>query len=304
MMGQMDINTSGLPIQATATSRRRSFILLGAGLEYKVNKSTKIYSNITQAYRPVLASDLLPPATTDVIDPNLKDAKGYNFDFGYRGEIQNFLTFDLDYFYLNYEDRVGTISRYSLDGKIYQYRSNLGHSVSKGIEAYIEFSPTTAWFKQQGWGNISLFASIASIDARYLNLKTTKVVNGQIVEENLNGKRVENAPEKINRYGINYTKKKFSLSWQISDIGSTFADASNTKTPNSAATSGLIPAYQVHDISGSYKIKKIGQLKFGVNNLTDNRYFTRRSGGYPGPGILPADGRTWYIGVNIKFSHQ
>ncbi|UAJ14095.1 TonB-dependent receptor [Aquirufa lenticrescens] len=301
MTGQSGLSTTGSPIAVTPSSRGRSFVLLGAGTEYKLSANTKLYSNIAQAYRPVLASDLLPPATTDVIDPNLSDAKGFNFDLGYRGEVGNYLTFDVDYFYLNYDNRVGTISRTNTEGKIYQYRTNLGHSVSKGAEAYIEFSPTTGWLRGSKIGNISVFASIAAIQARYLDFKTTSVVSGQIVEGNLAGKRVENAPEKINRYGITYSKKGLTLSWQISDIGQAFADASNTISANAAATTGLIPAYQVQDISGSYKFKKYAQLKFGVNNLTDTRYFTRRSGGYPGPGILPADGRTWYVGLNVKF---
>ncbi|MFD3408448.1 TonB-dependent receptor [Aquirufa sp. HETE-83D] len=301
MIGQSGLSTTGSPIAATPSTRGRSFVLLGAGTEYKISANTKIYSNIAQAYRPVLASDLLPPATTDVIDPNLSDAKGFNFDLGYRGELGNYLTFDVDYFYLDYDNRVGTISRTNMEGKIYQYRTNLGHSVSKGAEAYIEFSPTTAWLKGAKIGNISVFASVAAIQARYLDFKTTAVVSGQILEGNLAGKSVENAPEKINRYGITYSKKGLSLSWQISDIGQAFADASNTVAANAAATTGLIPAYQVQDISGSYKFKKYAQLKFGVNNLSDARYFTRRSGGYPGPGILPADGRTWYVGLNVKF---
>ena len=300
MMGQSGLSTSGTPISATPSSRGRSFVLLGAGAEYRISPNTKIYSNIAQAYRPVLASDLLPPATTDVIDPNLSDAKGFNFDLGYRGELGNYLTFDVDYFHLDYYNRVGTISRLNSDGKIYQYRTNLGHSVSKGAEAYLEFSPTTAWLKGTKIGNISVFASVAAIQARYLEFKTTSVVGGQIVEGNLAGKSVENAPEKINRFGLTYSKKGFSLSWQISDIGQAFADASNTVVANAAATTGLIPAYQVQDISGSYKFKKYATLKFGVNNFTNERYFTRRSGGYPGPGILPADGRTWYVGLNVK----
>jgi Fe(3+) dicitrate transport protein len=38
-----------------------------------------VYANITP-FRPVLVSDLTPPAVTDVIDPNLKDASGFNAD--------------------------------------------------------------------------------------------------------------------------------------------------------------------------------------------------------------------------------
>jgi Fe(3+) dicitrate transport protein len=275
--------------------------LAGAGTEVKVSANSKIYSNIAQAYRPVLSSDLLPPATTDVIDQNLKDASGYNFDLGYRGSIGNFFTFDVDYFYLDYANRIGVITQRNNAGNTYQFRTNLGRSVSQGFEGYIEFSPTSAWIKDKKWGNLSVFASLAAIQAEYRDFKTTTVVNGQIIEGNLSGKKVENAPSKINRYGVTYSKKGLSVTWQMSDIGSAFADASNTLTPNAAATTGLIPAYQVHDISGSYKFKKWAQLKFGVNNLTDTRYFTRRAGGYPGPGLLPADGRTWYLGLNLRF---
>lgn len=301
MSGQSGLTAASQPIQATPSARSRSFLLAGAGTEVKVSANSKIYSNIAQAYRPVLSSDLLPPATTDVIDQNLKDASGYNFDLGYRGSIGNFFTFDVDYFYLDYANRIGVITQRNNTGNTYQFRTNLGRSVSQGFEGYIEFSPTSAWIKDKKWGNLSVFASLAAIQAEYRDFKTTTVVNGQIIEGNLSGKKVENAPSKINRYGVTYSKKGLSVTWQMSDIGSAFADASNTLTPNAAATTGLIPAYQVHDISGSYKFKKWAQLKFGVNNLTDTRYFTRRAGGYPGPGLLPADGRTWYLGLNLRF---
>jgi Fe(3+) dicitrate transport protein len=301
MSGQSGVSPLGAPIYSNPSSRSRSFVLLGAGAEYKVNSNSRVYSNIAQAYRPVLASDLLPPATTDVIDPNLRDASGYNFDLGYRGTLGNYLSFDIDYFYLNYDNRVGLITQKNTNGATFQYRTNLGHTVSNGFEGYMEFSPTELWLKDKRFGNLSVFTSIASIDATYRNFKTTIVSNGNIIEGNLAGKKVENAPSKINRYGLTYSKKGLTLTWQMSDVGETFADASNTVVANAAATTGLIPAYQVQDLSGSYRFKKYATLKFGVNNLTNERYFTRRSGGYPGPGILPADGRTWYLGLNLRF---
>ena len=91
------------------------------------------------------------------------------------------------------------------------------------------------------------------------------------------------------------------MTWQLSDIGEAYADASNTVAPNAAATVGLIPGYQVQDLSASWNFWKQHSVKAGVNNLTDARYFTRRAGGYPGPGILPADGRTFYLTAALKF---
>lgn len=298
MEGRFNIS-NGQPVNLTPASRERNFLLFGAGAEYHMG-STEFYTNYTQAYRPVLISDLTPPATTDVIDENLKDAKGYNFDFGYRGKVANYLSFDLDYFYLNYNNRIGIITRND-NGQNYQYRTNLGRSVSKGFEAYVEFDPIAAFFKSSKIGYLSIFASISHIDARYRDFKTTTVVNGQIVEGNLAGNRVENAPQSINRYGATYQNKGFSITWQMSAIGKAYADAANTKTPNAAATTGLIPAYRVQDLSASFKFLKYYNVKAGVNNLSDERYFTRRAGGYPGPGIMPADGRTFYLSVGLKF---
>lgn len=300
MQGRLSL-TNGQENNLTPITRNRSFVLFGGGAEYHLTPQSEFYSNISQAYRPVLISDLTPPATTDIIDENLQDARGYNFDFGYRGKVGNYLNFDVDYFFLNYNNRIGTITQINKAGQRYQFRTNLGRSVSQGFEGYVEFDPITAFFKKSKVGYLSVFASIAYIDASYRNFKTTSVVNSQIVEGNLSGKKVENAPSKINRFGVTYTKKGFSVTWQLSDIGKAYADASNTEVANAAATTGVIPAYTVQDLSASFKFLKHYNLKAGVNNLTDERYFTRRAGGYPGPGILPADGRTFYISAGIKF---
>lgn len=300
MQGRFSLS-NGQANNLTPITRERSFLLFGGGAEYHLTSQTEFYSNISQAYRPVLISDLTPPATTDVIDENLQDARGYNFDFGYRGKVGNYLNFDIDYFYVNYNNRIGTITQTNASNQRYQFRTNLGRSISQGFEGYVEFDPVTAFFKTSKIGYVSIFTSLAYIDATYRDFKTTSVVNGQVVEGNLSGKRVENAPRKINRFGITYNKKGFSMTWQMSDIGKAYADASNTETANSAATTGLIPAYSVQDLSASFKFLKHYNVKAGVNNLTDERYFTRRAGGYPGPGILPADGRTFYLSAGIKF---
>jgi Fe(3+) dicitrate transport protein len=210
------------------------------------------------------------------------------------------MKFDMSYFYLNYADRIGTIARIDNTRGTYQFRTNLGNSVSKGFEGYVEFDPVTALAKTSRFGYIHLFASLALIDATYQDFATATVNNGQLVEGNLKGNRVENAPRKINRYGVTYRYSKFSVTWQLSDIGEAYADASNTVTPNAAATVGLIPAYKVQDLSASADIAKRYLLRAGINNLTDQMYFTRRAGGYPGPGIMPADGRMFYFTFGFK----
>jgi Fe(3+) dicitrate transport protein len=300
--GRLSYKTDGIENRMAAIERTRTFILAGVGAEFHPTKQTELYSNFSQAYRPIVFSDLTPPATTDVIDSDLKDAKGYNFDIGYRGKVGTWLNFDVDYFYVNYKNRIGTITRLdALTNKTYQFRTNLGQSISKGVESYIEIDPIALFSDKSPLGNLGLFASMSFIDATYRDFKTTTVVNNNIVEGNLKDKKVENAPAYIHRFGATYAKKSVSITWQLSSVGEAYADASNTLKPTANGQSGLIPAYMVQDISTSIKIFKRYNLKMGINNLTDKRYFTRRAGGYPGPGLLPADGRTWYVSAGCKF---
>lgn len=265
----------------------RQFVLLGVGSQYKVSAKTNIYANFSQGYRPVLFSDITP-ATTDSIDVNLKDAKGYNIDLGYRGSVGNLFSFDVSVFMLEYGNRIGT---YTVNGK--NFRTNIGTSVSKGVESYIEFTPTAFFTKFKG-GQVNIFATLSFIDAVYTEW------NNPDITKNQKDKRVENAPQQIHRLGLNYRYKTLSTTFQYSVVGSCYADALNTEKPNTAATVGKIPGYEVADWSASVTLKKRYNINTGINNVFDTRYFTRRSGGYPGPGILPADGRTWYIGVGVK----
>jgi Fe(3+) dicitrate transport protein len=96
--GRSGYTATGDPINLQNITRSRSFLLAGIGAEYHLGKSTELYGNMAQAYRPIQFANLQAPPTTDVIDANLKDAKGYNVDIGYRGSIADYLQFDASFF--------------------------------------------------------------------------------------------------------------------------------------------------------------------------------------------------------------
>jgi Fe(3+) dicitrate transport protein len=300
--GRNGFTNTGAEIILQDQKKSRGFVLAGVGAEYHTGKVTEIYANITQAYRPVQFADLTAPPTTDVIDQDLKDAKGYNADLGYRGKIKNYLFFDAGIYYLQYNNRIGVIVQQRTDGSFYNYRTNVGNSSSKGFEGLIEFSPVKAFSNKINKADVSAFVSYSYIHARYGNLKViTKNSSNQLLETNLKNKKVENAPENILRTGITVTYKTISLTGQLSYIDESYADANNTIIPTANAQNGLIPAYSVMDLTAVFKYSARLNIKGGVNNLSDQKYFTRRAGGYPGPGALPADGRTFFISVAAKF---
>jgi len=303
--GRLSLNANGSENRVAQQSSRR-FVLAGVGTEYKLTPTISVYGNASQAYRPVLFSDLTPAAVTDfLVDPNLRDARGYSVDAGVRGRVQNYLNFDVSYFFMNYNNRIGTLTLLNEAGRTYQFRTNIGRSVSQGVEAYVEFNPVVALAGRSrvgrvAFGNVSLFTSLGFTDARYRDLRTASVSNGQVTEGNLRDRYVENAPTFIGRFGLNYSLKKLTVTALMNRVGKAYSDATNTETASANAQTGVIPAYRVFDLSASWQIAQRYSLKGGVNNLTDERYFTRRAGGYPGPGILPADGRTVYVSVGIK----
>lgn len=90
-----------------------------------------------------------------------------------------------------------------------------------------------------------------------------------------------------------------SSTLQASFVGDAYGDAYNVKI-SSDPVAGYIPAYTVLDLSVSYKVKNYA-FRVGVNNLTNEAYFTRRADEYPGPGILPSVSRSYYGGISAKF---
>ncbi|MEK7225428.1 MAG: TonB-dependent receptor, partial [Bacteroidota bacterium] len=286
--GRNGYNSSGAEILLQQITRSRSFLLAGIGAEYHITTKTEFYANITQAYRPIQFANLQAPPTTDVVDPDLKDAKGYNIDFGYRGKVKDWLQFDVSGYYLQYNNRIGTITVSGTPS--YRLITNVGNSTSKGIESYIEFNPVRAFTKSKK-ADLILFGSYGYTDARY---------SANHKDASTKGKKVENAPEHIFRGGITGGYKGMLLTVQLSYVDKTFSDANNTIAAAANGNNGLIPAYSITDITATYKFSKGLNIKAGINNLFDERYFSRRAGGYPGPGALPGDGRTFFMSVGAK----
>lgn len=298
--------SSGNDIVMPNKNISRSQPLFGLGLEYKF-RATNIYANITQAFRPVLFSDITPPAVTDVIDPNLKDASGFNADLGFRGTLKKYLNFDVSLFYLSYNNRIGGVRQFINNDPsqgTFIFRTNLGETVNKGIEGFANLNITRLFEIERPYGNLDFFASVSFIDSRYTDFRifstSGTAPNVTITETNLSGNRVENAPRYIHNFGLSWSNSSISTTVQYRMSGRIFTDANNSNTPSANGITGILDDYRVFDLSTEYKFLKNYNIRAGINNLFDEEYATRRAGGYPGPGVLPGEGRTFYISIGAK----
>jgi Fe(3+) dicitrate transport protein len=273
--------------------QKRMVVLGGLSAQYEWT-SVNAYVNISQAFRPVTYSDFTPASTTDVVDSELKDASGYNAEGGIRGTYRSWLNFDAGLFYLLYDNRIGTVLR---DGV--NFKTNIGTSVSKGIELFVEFDPVKMVNPQPRFGSVSLFASGTLMDARY-----TRWDNPAIAEDlskSITNKRMEYAPQQVVRTGLNYKVKELSIAAQWSYVGEVYTDAANTLEPTANAQAGLLEAYSLMDVSAKMEFTKQIFVQASINNLLNNEYATRRAGGYPGPGLLPGTGRSFTVTVGLNF---
>ena len=260
--------------------------LAGCGLQIRTTATTNVYANFSQAYEPTNYSALSPLGSTSVIDPNLKDVSGYNVDLGWRGNIKDIVNFDVGAFYMNFDKEIGIETRYDLNNNPYTYVTNVGNSVHTGVETYVEVNPFKNSSKYHGWGRISIFNAYSYILAHY--------VSGPY-----KGNLEELAPKHIERAGLNYAYKIFSTTFIFSYSSLAYADANNTVySPD--ATVGLVPAYFVMDWASTIHIKNY-TIKAGITNVTGTKYFNLRTDEYPGPGIIPAQPRSFYVGFGAKF---
>ena len=264
----------------------RSFILIGSGVSYK--SDIEIYGNFSQNYRSVTFADIsiINPAYT--INPNIQDEKGYTIDLGLRGNYNDYISYDLSGFNLYYNQRIGFIQKEDSNGNVKSERGNVGDAVIYGLESLVDINLNKIWLKNPN--NIfNIFANTSFINSSYI--RSDK--NG------IEGNRVEFIPNINIKTGLKFGYKNILTNIQYTFLSKQFTDASNAVESNLSGVIGEIPSYNVLDFSCSYKYKII-KFEFGINNILDHKYFTRRATGYPGPGIIPSPTRNIYTTIEIK----
>ena len=172
-----------------------------------------------------------------------------------------------------------------------RFRGNIGDAVTYGVESFVDWNIWNT-FSVNKDVRLSVFANVALTDSKYTASE----------ENNVEGNKVEFIPELNLKTGLNFGYKNFLGSLQYTYLSKQFTDATNSKR-DFASQSGIvgeIPAYDILDLSLRYTYKWL-RVETGLNNVLDNSYFVRRATGYPGPGIIPSQPRTWYAGLQFTF---
>ncbi|MFT3793963.1 TonB-dependent receptor domain-containing protein [Flavobacterium sp.] len=274
-------------------TKDRHFFLAGIGLSYKPQQRIEFYGNAAMNYRSVTFNDIRTSVPNQVIDAHITDEEGYTSDIGVRGQLSDQITFDTSVFGLYYDGKIGDYLTTDSNNNFVRVRKNIGTAFTYGFEALLDWKINRMFFAQNENFQWNLFSNLSLTDSEYTESE----------EANIKGNSVEFVPLYNLKTGTGIGYKNFLASLQFTYVSEQFTDANNStvdRNDNMSGISGKIPAYHVADFSASYKWKNF-KLEAGVNNFTDNKYFTRRATGYPGPGIIPSETRSFYATLEFVF---
>ena len=280
----------------------RNFVLLGIGATYKFNSSIESYANFSQNYRSVTYNDIRVVNPTLQIDENIGDEDGFTADIGIRSLFNSTLSYDISIFGLLYDNRLGEVLKEEKrinaagnsveTGRVIRFRGNIGTAFIYGLENFMDWNVKKLLFPADKTVKLNLFINIALTNSKYIFSE----------QNNVKGNQLEFIPVVNLKTGLNFGYKDLLGSFQYTYLSDQYTDATNAdqdRNDNQRGIKGVVPAYRILDLSLSYSYKH-WRLEAGINNLLDETYFTRRATGYPGPGIIPAQSRSFYTTLQFK----
>lgn len=286
-----DLRDSIISDVVTVENRQlpRTFVIGGLGLSYKHNQATEVYGNFSQNYRSVTFNDIRVVNPSFEIDPAIGDERGWSSDLGLRGNIVEMFRYDASVFYLYYGNRIGEYYAVKDRNRVIRRRGNVGVAQICGLETFMEMDLQHFWRAFTKKFNTTVYSNLTLTQANYTESPIA----------NIKGKKVEYVPLINWKGGVQMQYNKWKLTYQVSYLSDQYADATNAETGGYSGVNGKVPAYMLMDISAGWSYKWL-TLEASLNNVANAAYFTRRATGYPGPGIIPGDGRSIFLTAGVK----
>jgi Fe(3+) dicitrate transport protein len=275
------VKRASLQRDAIDIDQTNNEVLFGLGATYRLNDTSELYANFSESYRPQRFDDLANPNAelTGANGPDISRAE--NIEIGIRSMIAEGFNIDVSIFRINFEDKVEQIQVNIVDVQ----RVNTGDSRHQGVE----FSAEYDFFH----GNNDDSNFIAFINGSLLDAEITQSTTASLV-----GNTPSFAPNYLIRTGFIYKYAELNVALTATFVDEQFWQDSNLARGTGTNTiDGVIPRYEVLDLSADYQINDAWSAQAGINNLLDNDYYSR----IRNDGIEPAAERTMYIGMKYQF---
>ena len=248
--------------------------LLGLAVAYDLPAKAQVYANVSESYRPMIFTQAVPNAATNVVNDDLEEGRAIQYELGYRAQPVDGLVIDASVFHLEFDNQIGS---FALPGGLSTV-ANVGRAIHRGFEAGAQYD---------------LFRLFGRAPKHALNFHANALLLDAEFKEGANrGRTPQYAPDYVVRTGLIYTRGdtlKFGLTGTFS--ADSFADDGNT-------AQRYVPAYAVWDLTAEWRVPNTPvRIIGGVNNVWDEDYYSR----VRPDGIDPAPRRNYYIGAALEF---
>jgi iron complex outermembrane receptor protein len=193
------------------------------------------------------------------------------WEFGGEYSFPTDTTVSATYFENNLTDLIYTETVLGLNGFTTSSYSNAGKADIKGAEAEV---------KQQILPSLSGYANYTYLDPR--------IVENSAVPSSV-GMLIPNISQHTANIGLDYKWKKFDITYTQTFASKRYRTSNNSDTTD--GVQGSYDPYSTGNIRISYAYSDSAKFYFGVDNVTDQTYYTN----YLTPG------RTFNLGGSFKF---
>jgi Fe(3+) dicitrate transport protein len=237
----------------------------------------ELYGTVSQAYRPITYSELVPTGASSIVNADLKEGEALQFEYGLRGKPFPYLNFDIGGFYFTFDDQVGEI----ILPNGFTSTANVGDARYIGFEAATELDVLALinGGAPSPYGNFKLYGNVTLLDAEFTSGPNT-------------GNTPAYAPDyQIKTGGIYSYKDIVKVALLGTLVDEEFGDDGDS-------FEGFIPAYNVWDLTAEVKFWNGRAGVFvGIRNLFDEDYW----GEVREEGIMTALPRNYYGGLEFFF---
>ncbi|HVE11014.1 MAG TPA: TonB-dependent siderophore receptor [Paraburkholderia sp.] len=224
---------------------------------YLLTPTLTLFTDYSTSFGPVQNLQLNSLSASNPLQPEV--AKTY--EVGARWTSRN-LHAEVTAFNLHFDNQIEQVA-----GTQPPLFVNIGETRHQGVETSIDYL----------FGEDSV---LRGLDA-YANFTYTKAIQQSGIYA---GRDVPFYSRVTDTMGLKYTLGAWTFDVSTTHQSSQFSDAANTVNEPPDARTGRVPGFRVWDLQADWKIPqwKGSNITVGINNIADNRYYTRNVDGNAG----------------------
>lgn len=253
----------------------------GAGAEYRLWEETSLYASFHRSFQPAEYREAVNPTTGTSSD--LDAQRGTHYEIGFKTEPKPWINFDLALFTFDFDNQIITESGVLTNGQNTRH-SGIENSISLALVEFAEFLSGSDIPDYLGYFSTNFNYTLLDTDFR---------------KGPTSGNELPYAPNWQFNWGLHYDHPSgFYANLNAQWVDEQYSSGNNTRIENAAAATGIIPSYKVWDFNAGYDFNDRFGIFFGVKNIFDEKYFTRRDTFFTG--ITPSPDRQVYFGTKFK----